>query len=134
VERLALAKPGRERREDVARALDALLDDQDIFMRQPLLRAAAVWGDQRTADALANRLDQKDLRDWKETLQALVDLRPDERTTVAAVRRLPEDTGHVISLLRRLGPERERALLAATKASAEARTDVSDRISIATGC
>ncbi len=119
VERLATAQASQLRRAEVARALEALFDDQDIFMRQSLMRAAANWGDDQTADALAARLQQKDLHDWRETLQALIALRPDDCTLAAATSRLPEDVRLVTQLLRPLGPRAEQALLAVAQSGSD---------------
>ena len=65
VELLSVARVDPAQKAEVARALEALFDDQDGFMRQALMKAAAAWGDDQTADLLAARLEQKDLRDWK---------------------------------------------------------------------
>jgi HEAT repeat protein len=123
VERLAQARPVGARRVEVARALDALLDNQHVW-RESLMQAEAAWGDDQTADALATRLERQDLSDWRETLRALVVLRPDDRTAAAAARWLRNDFGFVIPLLRSLRPRSERALLAAANSGADGRTRV----------
>ena len=124
VERLALTQPGGVPRADIARAIDTLLGDQDTSMHQILIRAAGTWGDDQTADMLLAQLERKDLRDWRETLQALFQLRPDDRSVAAAVRRLPEDTRLIISFLRPLGSSVERALIAAMRSGSDTRTRV----------
>jgi S1-C subfamily serine protease/HEAT repeat protein len=124
VELISNHSPGNSRRPEVARALEALLDDQDVFMKQALMNAAGLWGDDRTAEALAVRLVNKELRDWGDALQALVKLKPDSRAAGLAVRRLTQDGRLATMILQAIGAESETALLSAANSGAELRDRV----------
>ncbi len=98
-----------------ARALDPLWDIDDGSMKKPLREAVVRWGDDRSADALAERLARPDFRQWEEALTALAGLRPDARTAGLLAARLGQNQGVVIAAASTMPFEAERPLLAIAK-------------------
>jgi HEAT repeat protein len=108
-QRLANTRPVEKRRAEVARVLEGYLDDKDFFFRQEVLKALSVWGDEKTKAALTAKVGDKSYQAWREAVQVLVKLGPDEAALRAIARRQPDDEGFVGPTLRPFGPAAEKA-------------------------
>jgi hypothetical protein len=96
----------------------------DIFLKRDLRNAVVLWGDDASADALADRLARPDFPQWEEAMQALARLRPDARTADLAVSRLSKNASVITEVARLLGAQADRPLLAMARGDGELRTRI----------
>ncbi len=115
IQRIAIIPPDAANAAMVARALDLMWDIDDSFMKKPLREAVAHWGDNQSADLLADRLARPHFKGWEEALPALVKLRPDETTAGLLAARFGQNPGLVTSIAGAMPLEAERALLGIVK-------------------
>jgi hypothetical protein len=105
-----------ERRPEVARALEALLNDPDLFVRKHAVDALAVWGSKENVPALIQILNES--KDFQATLvrhaaiEALGGFK-DERAAEPLAACLEElhDRHSAGKALQKLGPAAEKAVL-----------------------
>lgn len=110
VQVLYQAAPAAERRSEVARALEKLLD-QPNTPRSEIIRTLGVWGDKDSVPFLIAHLERKDFGSRGELAEALGRLGPDERTAGAGIALMPIDGNAANLLLRALGSSAETALV-----------------------
>ena len=121
IQQFAALAPSAAARAEVARALDPLWDLEDVFVKKPLREAVVAWGDDRSADALADRLARPDFKEWQEAMQALVTLRPDARTAEILTDHFARDPRLVLLMAKPMAAQAERPLLAIARAPGEPR-------------
>jgi HEAT repeat protein len=121
---LAAAKPDPKTRADIANALLAALGGNDDLSQRDVLRALKVWGDKDVAQALLARGNDNAFRMWREALDTAATLEPTAKTAEALIARMPDDFGHVLRLLREIGPPAEPAVLHAFQTASDVRVRV----------
>jgi HEAT repeat protein len=114
------AVPIEAKRSEVARALEAHLDDPG-YPRGNLVRAVGVWGDRETVPLLIDRLSQPSYGARGELIEALARLGPDDRTLALAATWLASDAHAATQLLRPMGPAAEPALLKVVQGDGDGR-------------
>jgi HEAT repeat protein len=119
--RLRDGAPIESLRVDVAKALESLLDDRDVFVKNPVIQALGVWGTREASPLLIARLNDDRYGSRGELFEALGRLEPDERAAQAMVEWLAKDAGQAARVLRALGPAAEPALINFVTSSADAR-------------
>jgi hypothetical protein len=99
-----------QRRDEVARALEAVLTEPDQHTREVVIDALGVWGTKETVPLLLPLLAQKD--DRRPAIRALGNLK-DERAIdpIAEFIDKNEELGEVGEALKKLGPAAEKAVL-----------------------
>jgi S1-C subfamily serine protease/HEAT repeat protein len=131
---LADVKPDPGRRAAVAKALEEALNDHDESVQREALGALRVWGDHNSAGPLADRCNDTSFHPWREALEVLARLDPRPQTAEILIRRMPEDYGHVLRLLREMGAVAEPAILQAFQKAPDVRVRVeSCRVLVAIG-
>jgi S1-C subfamily serine protease/HEAT repeat protein len=108
-------------KEKAARALDPLWDVDDSGLKQSLREAIIRWGDDKSADFLAERLAKPDFKQWEEAMKALVALRPDARTAELLVARFTQNTGLVYEIAKKMAITIDQPMLAIVKQEGENR-------------
>jgi hypothetical protein len=110
--RLALAKPIDQRRGEVSKAVEPILDDKDLFTRKKGAEVLGVWGDKDAVPALVNLLGDGNVFVRWDAMTALGKLQ-DERAAEPAAARLPtqEDRANAAKLLISLGAKAEKAVV-----------------------
>ncbi len=100
-----------ERRAEVVKALEPLLNDTNIFTRQEAVDALGVWGDKDTVPILLKAMRDKDTR--RQAMKALGRLK-DERAAEPLAERLEEffDRHDAAEALKSMGTIAEKAVLA----------------------
>jgi predicted Zn finger-like uncharacterized protein len=109
-DRLANAEPGGPRGE-VAKALEALLNDPDVFARQAGVKALEVWGGKDNVPALLKLVGHTDPFTRWAVIDALGKFK-DARAAEPVAERLVDfgDRGHAAQTLRAIGPAAEKAV------------------------
>lgn len=110
-ERLEKCKVEESRKPEAARALDALVAEEDRFMQGAALRAMRFWGDAGTRDVLIRWLEDPKLWPYREVLEVLVALGPDERAALAIARASKKDRRLALEALGKMGPVAEPAVI-----------------------
>jgi hypothetical protein len=112
--KLAGAWPDGGRRRDVARALEAALENPFPDARGPAAQALRVWGTEENVPALIRRLDDVFPEQRAPAMDALAALK-DERGAEAVAKRLasPPDRTRARQALEEMGPVAEKAARAA---------------------
>lgn len=100
-----------ERRGEVIKALEPLIDDEDFFTRQFAIEALGVWGNKDAVPILLKAMKIKETRG--EAMKALGRLK-DERAVEPIAERLEDffDNHHAAEALKLMGPMAEKAVLA----------------------
>lgn len=100
-----------ERRAEVVKALEPLLNDANFFTRQDVIEALGVWGNKDAVPLLLNAMREKETRDT--AMKALGRLK-DERAVEPIVERLDDffDNHEAAEALKQMGPMAEQAVLA----------------------
>jgi predicted Zn finger-like uncharacterized protein len=100
-----------ERRAEVVKALEPLLNDADFFTRRDVIAALGVWGTKDTVPILLKAMREKETRG--EAMKALGRLK-DERAAEPLAERLEElfDRHDAEEALKSMGPIAEKAVLA----------------------
>jgi hypothetical protein len=100
-----------ERRAEVVKALEPLLNDTDFFTRRDVIGALGVWGTRDTVPLLLKVMREKETRG--EAMKALGRLK-DERAAEPIAERLEElsDSHRAAEALKSMGPVAEKAVLA----------------------
>jgi HEAT repeat protein len=114
IRRLSTMPPAKGPTPDVSRALEVSLDDPDIFLREALLKAVELWGDDSTIAALTKRAAKPDYRGWELALSIIARRRPDDPATIDLVcsRAVGERGDLADPALKILGARAESKLLA----------------------
>jgi hypothetical protein len=99
-----------QRRDEVARALEAALTEPDQHTREQMIDALGVWGTKETVPLLLQAMNQKEGR--AAAIRALGNLK-DERAIdpIAELLAKNEELGEVGDALKKLGPAAEKAVL-----------------------
>jgi hypothetical protein len=99
-----------ERRGEVVKALEPLVNDKDHFTREGAIEALGVWGTKETTPVLLRAMKQKDSRGA--AITALGRLK-DERAIEPIAERLEDffDRGPAAEALKKMGPAAEDAVL-----------------------
>ncbi len=107
---LAELKPN-ERRAEVAKALEALLDDNDGFIRKDAVKGLEVWGTKENVPALLKQLTHNDSFFRGDVIELLGKMK-DERAVEPVAARLTEffDRGNASKALHDMGPMAEKTL------------------------
>jgi hypothetical protein len=108
---LARAKPGA-RREEVAKALVALLTDPDMFTRKEVVQALGIWGTKDSVPSLLPLLEDTWVFTRWEAMTALGKLQ-DDRAAEPIAKRLAthQDRMHASKALQALGSKAEKAVI-----------------------
>lgn len=125
---LASVKPAPDRRAEVARALEPLLDIPDLVAEDWGSRALAVWGDAQSAVVLREHVLSRTFEGWREAALALVALAPTEEAAKAIAMHVEQDRGHVFRIFRTMGPVAEKPLIEILNSKADwpVRADASN--------
>ena len=112
VERLADMKPN-DRRAEVVAKLVALTADENIFIRQPAIKALGAWGSENEVPALIQATMHKDLSTRREALKVIGRFR-DARTLEPVIHCFRENATRreATDALREMGPRAEPGVLA----------------------
>jgi S1-C subfamily serine protease len=110
-ERLAKMRPDDPQRAEVAKALEGLVSDPDIFTRGAVVRALVVWGDKENVPGLLPLVADKDIFVRGAAMDVLAALK-DERAAEPVAKRLSDgfDRGKAIATLKAMGPVAEKAV------------------------
>jgi HEAT repeat protein len=100
-----------ERRAEVVKALEPLLNDDDFFTRRDVIEALGVWGNKDTVPILLKAMREKDTRG--EAMKALGRLK-DERAAEPLAERLEEffDRHEAAQALKSMGSIAEKVVIA----------------------
>lgn len=106
------AEPTKEKRAEVEKAVQPLLNDRDTFIQGDAIKAVGVWGSKDSVPALIKLLKHN----WVFTRQAVYDVLPtfkDERSVEPIAQGLKDfaERRHAAAALVALGPMAEKAVL-----------------------
>lgn len=109
--RLKAMEPN-ERREEVARDLEAYLDDPEFFMQQEILEALSVWGTKKSVPALLQALSTDNPFTRQAIFHCLAHY-PDEQVCEVLAKHLEKDMDRheAAAALKTIGPMAEKAVL-----------------------
>src|SRR5262249_51831833 len=106
------AGPTKEKRAEVEKAVQPLLNDRDTFIQGDAIKAIGVWGSKDSVPALIKLLKHT----WVFTRQAVYDVLPtfkDERSAEPIAQGLKDfaERGHAAKAIKVLGPMAEKTVL-----------------------
>jgi HEAT repeat protein len=110
MQRLTRQGVDAKRQAEVARALDAQLQERDGFTRNEAIKTLAVWGDSESVPALIALLGHDDGGTRHEAIKTLASL-CDERAIEPITRRFVEDRGEAMEALQIFGEKAEPAVI-----------------------
>jgi hypothetical protein len=101
-------QPDATRREEVRKALEAVIDDPDQGTRNEVCEALGVWGTKETVPVLVKQLKNQDFGTRLAALRGLVKLKDPSATEAIATCLVPHETrGEAANALRTIGPSAE---------------------------
>ena len=96
---------------EIARKLEALLDDADANTNMHAGHALAVWGDDQSRRIMLDHLASPTYRQWRTLAEDLAKLANTAETAKAIASRFPNDRRTVFHLLETMGPVAEEELI-----------------------
>jgi predicted Zn finger-like uncharacterized protein len=110
LEKLGLAEPG-DKRDEVVKAIEPLLNDGQLPVRQAAYKAIAVWGTKDNVPAIAKGLDNQDVFTRQAAMEALAKFKDEPQVADLIAQRLTvnQDRNDASKALQFMGPAAEKA-------------------------
>jgi predicted Zn finger-like uncharacterized protein len=110
LEKLVLAEPN-DKRDEVLKALEPMLSDNDTFVRKAAFKAIAVWGTKDTIPTIAKGLEGQDFFTRQAAMDALSSFKNEAQAADLIAQRLTvlQDRNHAGKALQAMGPVAEKA-------------------------